>query len=190
MSSLLFNLALAELQSVLPENVKFSQFADDILLYISFDDLNEALAGLEEAINSLISWLRLYGLELATEKSKHFIFSRKKLDLLDNDEVRIGETLIPCSPILMYLGIILDRKLTWEAYIDYVAGKALAAVNVIRALGRMSWGASPESLIMVYKGIIRSILSGDQFSLRKRDRTSLENWMSFNTVPLEGRWVV
>lgn len=62
------------------------------------------------------------------------------------------------SDTLLYLGIRLDRGLTWKVHIDLLVSKAAAAVNVLRMLGRVSGGTNPETLLMVHSGLIRAIL--------------------------------
>ena len=45
-----------------------------------------------------------------------------------------------------YLGIILDRSLTFKSHIDTLSMKLRTRLNVIRVLAGTDWGAFPETL--------------------------------------------
>lgn len=110
LSPLLFNLALREISNILPEGVRILQFADDILLYTKFVDVNEAQASLEEAIRRLIPWLAALGLVVAAEKSEFYVFSRTRvIPLIEG--LQVGEGWIPLLSSLVYLGVVLNSDL-------------------------------------------------------------------------------
>lgn len=85
------------------------------------------------------------------------LFSRPQINTGDIELVIDGQTLTAVNSI-MYLGIILDRKLSWLPHIKYLAGRATAAVNVLKAMAKVSWGADPSSLLMAYRGMVRAHL--------------------------------
>ena len=65
---------------------------------------------------------------------------------------------IHCQDSLKYLGVILDSRLSWTPHIKYIAGRAMRAVGVLRALSTVSWAVSPFLLLLVYRGLVRAYL--------------------------------
>lgn len=106
------------------------------MLYARF----EGQASLEEAVRRLVPYLSELGLELAAEKSEFCIFSRISVDHLI-EGIEIGDSRIPCSPTLRYLGVVLDANLSWQSHIEMISGIAVAAVNVMRVLAHLEWAA-------------------------------------------------
>lgn len=57
-----------------------------------------------------------------------------------------------------YLGVILDFRLTIKDHIKYFTDKCNKRLNLLRSLTGTVWGTGKESLLIVYRGLIRSIL--------------------------------
>ena len=57
-----------------------------------------------------------------------------------------------------YLGIWLDAKLTWKYHIDYIKTKCKKVTDLMRMVTGRSWGADKQSLIYIYKALIRSTI--------------------------------
>lgn len=68
LSPLFFNFALRKIARILPQGVRILQFADDILLYVRFSDINEAQAILEQAVERLTPCLSSLGFSLTPRK--------------------------------------------------------------------------------------------------------------------------
>ena len=65
---------------------------------------------------------------------------------------------LPCCSGIKYLGVILDRRLTWAPHVRMIAERAIRSINVIRILFRVSWGVTPSLLLTAYRGLVRSTL--------------------------------
>jgi len=57
-----------------------------------------------------------------------------------------------------FLGMIFDRKLTWNDHIDYVVKKCKQRLNLMRAVSGKNWGASQSTQLTIYKALIRSVI--------------------------------
>lgn len=157
LSPTLFNFALRKINYFLPEGIKVLQYADDILLYCRFNEIKEAVKLLEKAVADLRPWFLSYGLKLAPKKTQLCILERRRKNHAEVS-IRIDEDIVWAASSMLYLGVMLDSRLTWRKHVDYIVGKSLVAVNIMRALARVSWGANPEVLLRVYKGLIRAHL--------------------------------
>ena len=148
LSPLLFNLHLRGINEVLPADVKASMYADDLLLYTRKADPHLALVHLEETVGLLTPWLRELGLSISIPKCQLCFFTRARSGL-HNIVMEVDGCEIRCQDSLKYLGVVLDARLTWTPHIKYIAGKAMRAIGVLRALSRVSWGVSPSLLLTV-----------------------------------------
>jgi len=57
-----------------------------------------------------------------------------------------------------FLGVIFDRKLSWNEHINYIIDRCNKRINLLRALTGTDWGANKKTLIMLYRSLIRSII--------------------------------
>lgn len=155
LSLLLFNLTLREIHKHLPANIRLLQIADDILIYCRSEDVNEALGSLKVAYENLSNWLISLGLFQAPEKSQLCIFHRKSFDPSDWS-IELDGNRIAATGTMLYLGILLDSRLSWSYYI--IVSRPASAVNVMRMLARVSGGTNPETLLLVHKCLVRATL--------------------------------
>ncbi|XP_051155209.1 uncharacterized protein LOC127277858 [Leptopilina boulardi] len=87
--------------------------------------------------------------------------------------ISIENETIPNTPTLFYLGVILDSKLTWEPHIRYIEGKASQSLNVLRTLAKVTYGADPGSMLMVYKGFPWALLEWGSILIAGANKTTL-----------------
>ena len=52
-----------------------------------------------------------------------------------------------------------DRFLTWNKHIIELKSSLINKMNIIKAISRASWGADRETMLMLYKNMIRPKLS-------------------------------
>lgn len=81
---------------------------------------------------------------------------------------------IPIVDFIMYLGIFLDSKLSWKQHADFIAAKALKAINVLKVLRGVSKGANPATLLSIYKRLIRAHLEWGSILFAGASKCTLE----------------
>ena len=94
----------------------------------------------------MIPWLRNLGFENSIGNCQFSVFARLRSNLSDLVLSVEGHDL-PCLAGIKYLGVILDRRLTWAPDIRMLADKAFTSVNIIRVLSKGSWGVTPSLLL-------------------------------------------
>jgi len=57
-----------------------------------------------------------------------------------------------------FLGLIFDRKLTFIPHIRHLKDKCTKTLNLLRILAHTSWGADQDTLLHLYRSLIRSKL--------------------------------
>ncbi|KAJ8050202.1 RNA-directed DNA polymerase from mobile element jockey [Holothuria leucospilota] len=65
---------------------------------------------------------------------------------------------IPVVPHTKFLGLILDSKLNFKAHIDHLRRKCQGALNLLKVVSKMDWGADRPVLLRLYRSLVRSKL--------------------------------
>jgi hypothetical protein len=65
---------------------------------------------------------------------------------------------IPVVKETKYLGIIFDSKLSFIPHLKNLRTKCLKAINLLRVLTTKDWGADSQTLLRLYRCLIRSKL--------------------------------
>jgi len=120
-----------------PPGVHLVGFADDLAVVgvaktgrLLEDRMNQVL----EAIDS---WMRTKGLELAHHKSEAVLLTKRWA--FTPPSLFIGGHQVEIKPSLRYLGVIIDRRLTFAEHVDTVAKKAArSAVALSRLMSNVS----------------------------------------------------
>jgi len=81
------------------------------------------------------------------------------LHKLHQDPVLIlNGSAIPAVEETNFLGIIFDRKLLFLPHTRHLKDKYTKALNLLRVVAHTTWGADQQTLIHLYRSLIRSKL--------------------------------
>ena len=69
---------------------------------------------------------------------------------------------------------MLDEKLTWKVHIDKVVGRCERVINVIRNLAGCDWGAERETMLTIYRALIRSAIDYGSFVYGSAAKSTLD----------------
>jgi hypothetical protein len=72
--------------------------------------------------------------------------------------VYLNGKLMPVAENFSYLGIVFDPKLLWKGHVKYVQQKCQKRINLLRCMGGVSWGTHSGIMLILYQGLIRSVL--------------------------------
>lgn len=97
------------------------------------------------------------GLEISDIKTVLVHFNNKNVKP-GNTEITIDNSIIKSSDSVKFLGIHLDYNLSFKKHVNTVQKKCNKALNIIKYLCGTWWGACPETLIVLYKSYVRSII--------------------------------
>ena len=85
----------------------------------------------------------------------HFCHLRKA----HNDPIlTLDGTRIPVVEENKFLGIVIDRKLSFTPHIKQLKAKCQKTLNLLRVVAHIDWGADRKVLLNLYRTIIRSKL--------------------------------
>ncbi|GBM81229.1 hypothetical protein AVEN_236439-1 [Araneus ventricosus] len=110
---------------------------------------------LQNAVNKLVTLCDNNGHTISAEKSLCVHFCRKRNIHLDPN-IQIRNASIPVRNEIRFLGVILDRKLTFLPHILHLRKKCDGSLNILKVLSRTSWGAEPPySVFTSQKWLLR-----------------------------------
>ena len=81
-----------------------------------------------------------------------------KAGLLDRSLNFFGHNLV-LSDQIKYLGLLLDKKLSWAAHIDFRVKKACMTYGQCRRAIGQKWGLSPKSVHWLYTMVVVPVLT-------------------------------
>ena len=165
-SPILFMLFMQPLFTLGSRDRKRARFgyADDISLLAASDSLESNCETLQEDSREIVEWARLEGLTFDAKKSELVHFTRRRGDDNPNMRIRLGpeeeHTVQPTAKDkpLRWLGVLLDRKLTFKAHVTAMAAKAAGCAAGVRALGNTVRGAPPRLLRQAVQACVVPIL--------------------------------
>ena len=159
LSGTLFIMAINNIVTVLPKGVQNSLYIDDFAIFYTSNNLRHIQRILNMAISRIDQWATSVGFRFSTEKTKAIVFYRDKRWIKDQEiELKFRNTSIRFYENVKFLGLIFDQHLNWKAHIRHVKGRALKAMNLIKKLSHVSWGADRKTLMMLYKSTVLSIM--------------------------------
>lgn len=131
-------------------------FADDTAILASHNDPEMASAILQDGLDSISSWLKKWRIKANETKSINVTFSLRRGPC---PPVKLNNMEIPQADHVRYLGLHLDKRLTWQKHI-FTKRKQLGMEmrKLYWLLGQKSQ-LSLENKLLIYKVILKPIWS-------------------------------
>ena len=139
LAPLLFNIYTADLPHTISKKYIY---AGDITLMISDKSFTPIEHSLSEDLDTMSSYFdnRRLKLNLGKKVCPSFHLAHRLADY--QLKVRCNGNIVPCESHPKYLGITLDRTLTYKNHLDQQSQKVSARNNPLRRLSGQTWGAS------------------------------------------------
>nr|XP_012150530.1 PREDICTED: RNA-directed DNA polymerase from mobile element jockey-like [Megachile rotundata] len=160
LSPLLYNLYTRGAANGLREfGVRILQYADDIVIFVAFKDKREGRRILEEALMGLNRNLGSLGLRIAADKTQVVTFPHmKRGGWIGRMEIRIGDERTEEVEAAKFLGMWIDRSLSFRKHTEYVAIKTRKRMNILKCIDGVRKETGPETMLKVFKALIRSVI--------------------------------
>ena len=132
-------------------------FADDTALIIFAESVLELLHLVELATRAIKSFLESRGLELSVEKTQCLVVDQRSDIDKDNfspSHLTVVDQAIPITDTIRYLGVVLNKRLTWEDHLQYTIGRAERYVPLLSTICRNMYGYSTWARRIMYKGTV------------------------------------
>jgi ribonuclease HI len=141
-----------------PEDVEMALYADDVAIWSSDRNKEVATARIQDALNSISDWCSKKKMLINAEKSEVAIFSTSSGDASWRPDLWLNGQRMPFNATPKFLGVTMDRCLSFNNHVELTVKKATAKSRVLAALSSREWGWSIDSLRSVFLSLVRSIL--------------------------------
>lgn len=141
---------------ILPHQISYKLYADDIQLYVVTTPalLSSATLRMEACIVDVQRWLSANFLILNEQKTEAILLgSNRMLQKCSAAGIKAGSHLVPLSPFLRSLGVLLDQSLTMETQINKVCASSFAHLRII---GKLRRALSKESRKLLVHALVLS----------------------------------
>ena len=143
LASLLFNIYTYDLSSMISR--KFV-YADDLALLHSSGNWKDLEGTLSQDMSTLSAYLQTWRLKLSHTKTVTAAFHLNNREAKRELNVYNNGRLLPLCPTPTYLGVKLDRSLTFRHHLVALRKKLSSRVTLLRRLVGSGWGAGAKTL--------------------------------------------
>ena len=155
----LFSLFINDHPASLPSSVSCSISADDLAIWSSSPSVPTAVEATQGALFRLERWSEYWCLPLNPSKCEASFFS------VDPHQANLQLSLLLLgsrlrfNPTPTFLGVTFDRTLSLSKHVSSLKAKFFPRLKALRCISASSWGPSKESLSVLYKSFLRSLLT-------------------------------
>ena len=157
LSPTLFSIKMNSIVKTLNPGVDCSLYVDDFLICYKSKHMQTIERQLQLCLNKIQKWADENGFRFSKSKTvcMHFCNKRK---LHPDPELLLDGTVIPVVKEAKFLGLIFDHKLSFKPHINYLRLKCLKALNLLKVVSSLDWGADRKVLLRLYRSLVRSKL--------------------------------
>jgi len=157
LSVTLFAIKINSLARIIPRDVFSSLFVDDVQISFAHHNIDELEGKLQMTINAMVTWANENGFRFSPSKTNTMrFFTRSEPN--SQLKLRMNGTEIPRCNTVKFLGLHWDQKLTWSPHIVQLKNSCMKALNLLRSVSSQHWGADQETLLRLYRSMVRSKL--------------------------------
>lgn len=157
-SPVLFNIMLSDLDMFdrdAIDKTTISIYADDIAIWCSGRNLNHLQSKMQQALNHIMEWCNKWDMRISAPKSAVMVFTNKHTN---NIQLTINGQVLQQYSEYKFLGVWFDEKMLWKKHISIMKEKCMKRINLLRCIAGSTWGSNGQFLLIIYRGLIRSIL--------------------------------
>ena len=129
----------------------FLMFADDTNLFHSHKNLATLSQIANQELGKVANWLGANKLSLNVNKTQYIIFKAKNKKISHNIEIQINNQIIEQVNSTKFLGLIMDKELTWKQHIKMVETKISKILGILVRVRRC---ISLTTLKTIYNALI------------------------------------
>ena len=147
---LFYNADLVERCCDRNRNTLATGYIDDVGILATGKTYLETGKSLRRAYNKAKQWEKTHASVFSPAKYMLIHFDPKARGSESLPSITLDGHVIQASETAKYLGIILDRRLSWEPHLNYIAAKASHKLALLSALNGSTWGFTLTDLRKTY----------------------------------------
>ena len=140
--------------SVVNTGIEKSLFVDDFSITCSSRNMRSIERLMQNCLNKIQHWADRNGFRFSRTKTVCMHFCTRR-DVHCDPNLTLNGDHIPVVPQTKFLGLILDSKLNFKAHIDHLRRKCQGALNLLKVVSKMDWGADRPVLLRLYRSLVR-----------------------------------
>lgn len=170
MSPTLFNVYTTPLHEIEENGVELVQFADDFAAIVEGETFEIVQSRAQRFLQKFAEKATELNLYINVTKTKTMLFQKnsKLLNLSLHNEI------VETVNVHNYLGITFDRGLRFGSYTRQIKSNIIERINMIKILAGNKYGGHPQTMGLVYNGIIRGYLDYGSSIYDNASKSNLE----------------
>jgi hypothetical protein len=136
-----------------------AQYADDTAAFYHSKNLDQLTHQLQIILDALLEYFRRWRIKINASKTEAVLFSKRDVRHAADHQLRAGTTPLPWQAQARFLGVILDRRMTFAAHVKSLQRKATAAMSIIYPLIRRSSNLLPDIKMRLAMAYVRPIMT-------------------------------
>ena len=133
-------------------------FVDDLAICFCGRSLDTIERHLQQSVNAIQEWATRNGFRFPAHKCKVVHFTAPRHKATRPPTITIGDTLLPVEESIKFLGLWWDLHLSFKKHISVLKTQCRGALNIIWVVAHLKWGGDRDTLLMLYRTIVRSKL--------------------------------
>lgn len=140
-------------------NTKIALFADDTAFFASSEKVNPIIRALKEHASLISSYMSKWKINLNKAKTQALFITNRRTKELPKAKIKIFDINIKWHSESKYLGMVLEKRMTFKRHIDYVIERANIAVKTLYPLINRKSKLHLKNKLLIYKLAIRPIMT-------------------------------
>ena len=153
LAPLLYNIYTYDLPSLASRKYAY---ADDLALLHTSSDWKSLEVTLSQDMTAITEYLQTWRLKLSHSKTVTAAFHLNNREAKRELKVYNNGHLLPFCPVPTYLGVKLDRSLTFRHHLETLRKKLTSRVALLRRLVGSGWGADAKTLRVAALSLVYS----------------------------------
>jgi hypothetical protein len=153
LSPTLFNIFKSDFPEL--DEVHLALFADDSALFTSHSMADVIIGQLQTALNCLRDYYSKWKIELNSSKTQAVFFTKRRTRELPTSELLLDGHSIPWENHAKYLGLILNKTLTFAPHLEHIPSKIQKMIGILYPLINRKSKLSPPQKILLYNAVFQ-----------------------------------
>lgn len=157
LSPILYNIYTADIPHL--EDSTLSIFADDTAILYSGELSCDILPKLQLSLNRLLEYYKKWKIVVNSDKCQAIFFTRKRKNCyIPQTNIVVNNRPVEWENNVKYLGIILDKKLTFRDHISYIVNKSNILIRTLYPLLNRKSALNIENKMLIFKNIFQAVM--------------------------------